>query len=187
LVRFEQTVNDSLRFQDKDGGSTTAIPSNVVSFVNSKEKGLGEELPGGNLLLVKRREDGFGVEEVARLKVSHQNPDEIVYWTIGSIPGIQGFRKQVSFHLDKNKCIITETIEITIENNNGKEEEALDVVVEDFLYRWKRWDISSSPPHKKDKEHDRKAYWKLQLEPNSKQKIQYTVTYSGFPQGALVV
>jgi hypothetical protein len=97
-------------------------------------------------------------------------------------------RKQVSFHADKNKGIITEVIEITVEYEESQQDPT-EVVVEDKLFRWKKAEvirqgclfqqlIDSSPNHRQEKDDPSTIFWKLEVQPGSKQKIHYTVVYS---------
>jgi len=92
---------------------------------------------------------------------------------------VSASRKQTGYNFDKPKNFIIETFEINV--TNGRDE-FVDVVVEDTMYRWQHWEITSSNlPYQKHEHHTRRIYWKVpQMAPFTTQKITYTVFYNQF-------
>jgi len=82
-------------------------------------------------------------------------------------------RKRTEVHNDTKRHTFRERFEISL-----KSPSQMDVVLEQSLFRWSEWALTSSHEvHLHEAEID-KVWWKLSLEPDREVKVSYTVVYT---------
>jgi len=177
---YERNVVEA---SEKFNATNVATAGQVISFRNIKENGLGIALPSGNITLLKREPDGFGLEHLWNGTINYNklNIGERILLKLGHVEDVTSSRKQIAFSLEKGKQgnpSITESFEILITNHSANWNE---VTVEETLYRWSKFKITaSSPAHQIYAEDDVIAWSDVKLKPKSVTKVTYTVLYSGF-------
>ncbi|PRP74074.1 hypothetical protein PROFUN_08698 [Planoprotostelium fungivorum] len=151
--------------------------SKVFTFVNDKQSGLGEVLPAGDLTVLRRSPDNFGVQEVTVTLLPHTLPDRTVSVSLESLPLVTSQRKQTAFDSTKKKGVISETFEVLVSNKSNK---SVTVTVLEAAYRWKSYDLFNSSEWSKSKTDPDKFVHTASLKPDSSRKLTYTVQYKDF-------
>ena len=112
---------------------------------------------------------GFGEDAI-----DHTPRDEKVRVKLGSAFDVVGERKQVDFRSDGSARWLEEEIEVEVRNHK---DEAVEVQVREFLFRWSNWNIlSSSQPF--EKEDARTVLFPVKVPKNSNRTVRYRVRYS---------
>jgi len=167
------------QLDDHFGKSGTNFVVPVVSFRNTEANNLGVIMPSGNLEIVKRAPDDFGIEYVSNVTLSHTEPGAELFLALRNrVKDIDASRKVLDFHVDQKRKLLRETFEIKIINRSKKEEE---ITVMESLYRWKNYTIEfPRPAPEKNIAEENALQWTVKAAPGSENIINYTVVYSNF-------
>jgi hypothetical protein len=172
-------MSDGEVIQDSSFGTQTKKDVDVyIKFVNSKDAGLGIPLPAGRIRVSKLDADGGpgggSLEFIGEDVIKHTPKDETVLIRMGKSFDVVGERRQVDFDVDTGRKTLTETIEVKVRN---RKETAIDVVVQERLYRGLGWTItrSSQEPMKID---SRRVHFPVSLKPGEEKIVTYTVRYT---------
>ncbi len=146
-----------------------------LEFATGGESGLGADLPAGRVRVYKADVDGANLL-IGENVVSHSPEGEDVLLDIGAAFDLTGERTQTDFSF-VSQLVARESFEIRIRNR--KDDEAVEIVVPERLYRWRDWQIieSSSPFVKVD---NASIEFSITVEPGAESTLTYTVEYS-FP------
>lgn len=112
-----------------------------VEFANREQDGLGVPLPAGRIRVSQVDESDGSLEFIGEDVIDHTPRNEDVRIRLGSAFDVTGERVQRDFRLDTRAHWIEEDIEITVAN---RKEQAVEVIVQEPLYRWSNWEILSS-------------------------------------------
>jgi len=93
---------------------------------------------------------------------------------LGSAFDVVGSRRQVDFATDSRARWIEEEIEVEIRNHK---EEAVEVQVREFLYRWSNWQIVSKSQDF-EKEDARTILFPVKVAADGTAKVRYRVRYT---------
>lgn len=165
--------------QDSSFGTQTKKDVDVyIKFANTKAAGLGIPLPAGRIRVNKLDADGGpgggSLEFIGEDIIRHTPKDETVLIRMGKSFDVVGERRQVDFDVDTARKTVTETIEVKVRN---RKETAIDVVVQERMYRGLGWTItrSSQEPVKLD---SRRVHFPVSLKPGEEKIVTYTVRYT---------
>lgn len=156
-----------------DGGEGTPSVMTTVRFTNP----LKEAIPSGLCRVNRRERSGLGVQKVADVAITRVEGGEQVYVELEKTQGISATRVQTGYNFDHEKHFIIETFEITVANGR---QETVNVHIEDSLFRWSNFEITSSRPAHSRTQHPRKICWDVKLNHGEDQTIKYTAFYSSF-------
>jgi hypothetical protein len=142
-------------------------------FNNSEANHLGMPLPKGRVRFYRRNDDGQ-VEFTGENVIDHTPRDEKVRVYTGNAFDLTGERRRTDYRLDTNRQRLDESFEIKLRNHK---KEAVDVLVEEHLYRWITWDIleKSDPYHKTD---SKTIEFPVTVPPDGEKTITYTAHYT---------
>ncbi len=175
----ETWMSDGEVIQDGSYGTQTKKDVDVyIKFVNSKDTGLGIPLPAGRIRVSKLDADdgpgGGSLEFIGEDTIRHTPKDETVLIRMGKSFDVVGERRQVDFDVDSGRKTVTETIEVKVRN---RKETAVDVVVQERMFRGLGWTItrSSQEPMKID---SRRVHFPVSLQPGEEKIVTYTVRYT---------
>jgi hypothetical protein len=143
-------------------------------FRNEEEHGLGVPLPAGRIRVSQLDEADDSLEFIGEDVIDHTPRDEDVRVRLGSAFDVVGERKQVEFRVDSARRTMEETIEIELRNHK---DEAVDVLVEERLFRWTNWELlESSHDYRREDAHT--VHFPLRVPADGEQKLRYSVRYS---------
>ena len=157
-------------------GTTSAEVRAYLEFNTGGENGLGADLPAGRVRVYQADADGSNLL-VGENTISHTPQDEEIMIALGSAFDLTGERTQTDFSF-VSQLVARESFEIRIRNR--KDDEAVEVIVPERLYRWRDWQIieSSAPFLKVD---NASIEFAITVEPGAEESLTYTVQYS-FPE-----
>ena len=161
-----------------DRGAATSANRKVdvfLRFRNDKANGLGIPLPAGRIRVAKLDPADRNLEFVGEDLIGHTARDEMVQVKLGSAFDVVGERRQVDFRLDTSARWMEEDIEVRVRNR--KPDEAVTVVVREFLYRWSQWSITRRT-HEFTKDDARTVGFPVALAPGAEGVVRYTVRYT---------
>lgn len=154
------------------GAQSNAKVAVYLQFDNKDADGLGIPLPSGRIR-VSQTDDADGSQEfIGEDIIDHTPKNEEVMIKIGNAFDVVGERRQVSFERGKDWMI--ETIEVTLRN---RKEERVDVIVQEFLYRWTNANVQRIS-HQQEMLDARTMHIPVTLDPDEEEKVTYTVRYS---------
>lgn len=156
-----------------DGKDATPSCSTCVRFTNP----LKEAIPSGLARVNRREKSGLGVQKVADVALTRVEGGELVTLSLEKTQGVSATRVQTGYNFDAEKHFMIETFEITVINGR---QETINVTVEDSMFRWSNFEITSSRPAHSRTTHPRKISWDLRLNHGEDQTIKYTAFYSSF-------
>jgi hypothetical protein len=174
LITFDTpkfTIKPMIGKEDGVGAEPRAFT--VVRFSNP----LKESLPGGVARINRRDRSGLGVVRVADVVQERVEGGEIVTLELEKTVGVRATRVQTGYNFDAEKHFIIETFEITVVNTR---QETVNVTIEDSLFRWNNFEITSSRPAHSKTAHPRRISWEVRLNHGEDQVIRYTAFYSSF-------
>jgi len=168
---------NQLQLEEHFGRSSTAQVIPVVSFRNTDANGLGMLMPSGNLQILKRAPDDFGLELLGNSTVPHTEPGVELFLPIRNrVKDVDATRKVSDFHHDQKRKTIRESFEIKITNKTKREEE---ITVLESLYRGKNYAIEFARPQPdKNIVEENLLQWTVKVAPGSETSIVYTASYS---------
>ncbi len=143
-----------------------------LKFDNSEDDGLGVPLPSGRMRVNQLDEADGAFEFIGEHVIDHTPREETIMIKLGNAFDVVGERRQVKF--ERGKDWITETIEVKMRN---RKDEAVDVVVQERLYRWSNADIQKIT-HDYQMLDARTMHVPMTLEPDEEGVVTYTVHYS---------
>ena len=145
-----------------------------VSFENKKENKLGVPIPKGRIRAYKEDSADGTLEFIGEDLVDHTPRNEDIRIKLGNSFDIVGERTQTEFTIDKARKTMSETIRIEIRNQKDTPQR---VLVREHLYRWKTPKVTTNSPGYK-KINSNRIEWTLNVPPEGKKTITYTVTYT---------
>ena len=156
-------------------GSESGDVLTFLQFNTGDESGLGADLPAGRIRVYKNDVDGAGLL-IGENRIDHTPEGEDVEILLGKAFDLVGERKQSNFESVSN-TVAQESFEIRLRNR--KDDEAVEIVVPERLYRWSDWQIleSSAPFEKLDAS---TIEFRIAVAPGAEEVLTYTVQYT-FP------
>ena len=143
-----------------------------LEFMNSKAEGLGMPLPKGKIRVYKVDVDK-SMEFVGEDQINHTPKDEKVRVYVGDAFDIVGERTRTNFQKISDN-VMEETYQIKLRNHK---EEKVEVTVVEHLYPYTNWEILESN-FKYEKKDASTIEFKISLEKNQEQIVNYKVRYS---------
>lgn len=134
--------------------------------------GAGAALPPGRLRVLRRSGGATTLARDERLRVDRGTGTLRI--KVGDAPDITGERTAVSCEGDPTGRTLREEIKITVENH-GKA--AADVVIRDYLFRWKNWRIEAEDI-KGTRVDGQAQEYRLRVVAGGSRSVSYTVVYS---------
>jgi hypothetical protein len=146
----------------------------LLEFRNDRAGGLGGPLPAGRVRVSRLDAADGSLEFIGEDVIGHTPRDETVKLKLGSAFDVVAARKQMDFTVNTAARWAEE--EFTIELRNHKET-AVEVQVQEQLYRWTNWTIvSSSLPSRKDDA--RSVSFAVRVPKDGATTLRYRVRYS---------
>ena len=143
-----------------------------LRFDNAEEHGLGIPLPAGRIRVSQMDEADGSLEFIGEDLIDHTPREEEVLIKLGNAFDIVGERTQTDYQ--NGRYWMSETIELKIRNR--KKDEAVEVLVQERLYRWAEWDVTETSDEF-EKADSRTIRWNVTLAPDEEKTIRYTVRY----------
>jgi hypothetical protein len=131
-------------------------------------------LPAGRVRVSKLDAEDGGLEFIGEDVIKHTPREEKVLIRLGQAFDVVGERKQVDYRYDSGRKRIDETIEIEVRN---RKKEAVQVVVQERMYRWTNWEFVGTPPAH-EKLDARTIHFPVTIEANGTATVKYTVRYT---------
>ncbi|MCP5479702.1 MAG: DUF4139 domain-containing protein [Rhodanobacteraceae bacterium] len=144
-----------------------------LRFENKKDNQLGLALPAGRMR-VNQRSDNGSLEFIGEDVIKHTPRNETLNIKLGKSFDVVGDRKQTDFKADTNARWMEESFEISVRN---RKEEAVSVVIRDYLYRWSTWEITSESS-KHVKRDAQTVDFPVEIPADGEVKLRYTVRYT---------
>ena len=143
-----------------------------LEFDNEKSEGLGVALPAGRVRVNQLSADG-ALEFIGEDVIGHTPRNETVRVRLGTSFDVVGERRQTAFELDSKARWAEESFEVEVRN---RKEEAVKVLVREYLYRWSDWRIRDE-----NIAHVRRdaqtVDFPVQIPADGKATVRYTVRY----------
>ncbi len=170
---------------DIDGPQYQAKQINeVAEFLevkNTDKNGMGTALPGGEVRVYKRGDDG-ALTLMSEESIGHTPKDGDIQIRVGNSQDITGERRQADFQVDEQHKLMHEKFEYKLHN---KRKDAIEVVVSDLPYRWKNWKIEDATVAATNADNlhsdDGRTKFRVKVPANGDATLTYTVTYFGWP------
>ena len=160
---------------DKGYGSYGQADVNVyLRFENDEDQGLGVALPAGRIRVSQLDEADDSLEFIGEDVIDHTPRNEEVLIRMGNAFDVVGERTQTDFRVDSRSRNLWETFEIKLRNHK---EEAVDVIVQENLYRAANWTIEDAS-HDFDKETSNRIRFDVNIDPEEEAVLRYTVHYT---------
>lgn len=144
-----------------------------LRFDNKKDNQLGIALPAGRMR-VNQRSEGGSLEFIGEDVIRHTPRNETLNIKLGKAFDVVGERKQTSFKADTTAKWAEESFEISVRN---RKEEAVSVLIREYLYRWSGWQITSESS-KHVKRDAQTVDFPVDIPANGEVKLRYSVRYS---------
>lgn len=162
-------------FMDAGPGTPTKKDVEVyLKFTNDAASGMGMPLPAGRVRMSKVDPADGSVEFIGEDVIRHTPRDEEVLVKVGKAFDVVGERVVTDFRVDNDADTMTETIEVRVRNRKDK---AVNVLVQERLYRWSGWEITAKNTEY-TKIDSRRVHFPLTLNPGEEGLVRYTVVYS---------
>ena len=160
-----------------DRGEATDLNVNaVLEFNTGDESGLGAALPAGRVRIYQADIDGSSLL-IGESEIEHSPKGEDLKIELGNAFDLRGERIQYDFSLVSRR-VARESFVIRLRNQ--KEDEAVEIIVPERLYRWNNWQIiDNSAPFVKANAST--IEFTITVEPGAEAVLRYTVEYS-FPE-----
>ncbi len=156
------------------GRGVAAKVQSLLSFRNDKASGLGLPLPAGRIRVSRLDPADGSLEFIGEDVVDHTPRDETVTVKLGSAFDIVAERRQVAFTVDSNAHWMEEEIEVELRNHKS---EAVQVQVQEGLFRWAGWSIVSASGDWQ-KLDARRVVFPVKLAADGHGLVHYRVRYS---------
>ena len=155
------------------GQGNTRVDTYLV-FRNERAAGLGVPMPAGRMRVSRLDAADGSLEFIGEDVIGHTPRDERVRVRLGAAFDVVGERRQVDFASDTRARWVEEEIEVQIRNHK---EEAVEVQVREFLYRWNNWRmVSNSQPF--EREDAGTIVFPVKVAANGSATVRYRVRYS---------
>jgi len=174
LVSFDTPRYQIKPSVDAGTGADAAVEVNTVIRFNNPLK---DAIPSGKAKINRRELWGHGARQVSATVIERVEGGETVTINLETAAGISATRKQTGYNFDAEKHFMIETFEITLVNGR---QELCEINVEDSMYRWQTYEITSSWPKFSPTAHPRRIGWNIKLNSGEDITIKYTVFYSEF-------
>ncbi len=145
-----------------------------LEFRNDRASGLGLPLPAGRIRVSRLDPADGSLEFIGEDAIGHTPRDERVRIKLGSAFDVVGERKQVDFRSNAAERWMEEEIEVTLRNHK---EEAVEVQVREFLFRWSSAEVLSSS-QAYQREDARTIVFRAQVPRDGTRTVRYRVRYS---------
>ncbi len=155
------------------GATHTGTVGAFLEFVNKAENQMGMPLPAGRMRVNQASADG-SLEFIGEDVIGHTPRNESLNIKLGNAFDIVGERTQIDFQVDTANKRLDETFEISVRN---RKQEAAEVVVRDYMYRWTGWEVIQTT-HKGDKRDAQTMDFKVLIPADGEAKVRYTVRYT---------
>jgi hypothetical protein len=162
-------------YMERDPGfaANTKVES-YVAFRNDAASGLGVPLPAGRVRVSKLDAADGSLEFIGEDTIGHTPKDENLRLKLGNAFDVVGERRQVDFTVNSGARVMEEEIEIRIRNHKNQ---AVEVVVQEPLYRWTNWRVlSKSQDYVKDSA--RLVHFNVTVPRDGESVVRYRVRYS---------
>jgi hypothetical protein len=165
---------------DLSSGYTTTPAADCYGYAPTGSKSelaleldaAGASLPPGRLRVLRRSGGDTVLAREDQLRVAPGSANLRI--KLADAPDVVGERVPVACDGDPTGRSLREEIKVTVENH-GKA--AVDVVIREYLFRWKNWRLESEDL--KGVRADRQAQeWRLRLAPGASRSVKYAVVYS---------
>ncbi|MEJ2604364.1 MAG: DUF4139 domain-containing protein [Gammaproteobacteria bacterium] len=145
-----------------------------IEFENRAADGLGMPLPAGRIRVSQLDEADGSLEFIGEDTIDHTPKNEDVRIRLGSAFDVLGERRQTDYEVDSRGHWLEEEFEIVVTN---RKEEAVDVLVQENLHRWRNWEILSSSAEwqKMDAGSIR---FPVTVAPDGQETVRYRVRYT---------
>ena len=130
-------------------------------------------MPSGRVRVNQLDPADGSLEFVGEDTIDHTARNEKVLITLGSAFDVVGERKQLDFRVDTARRTMEEEFEITLRNHN---EEPVEVLIKETLYRWANWEIVSSS-HDHDRQDSSTIHIPVRIDADSEVVVRYRVKY----------
>lgn len=168
LDRFERNPRNDWNY----GTVSHGIVDSYLEINNTKENGLGLDLPRGALSVYVQRRDG-SVDIAGQGRLASMSSGGVVRVQLGPASGLRGARERTGYTEISPLREYEETFEIRLENTS---DEDVEIRVVEHLYRWNRYEIV-----KADTEYvktgERTIEFKPVVKSGGQRSIHYTVRY----------
>src|SRR5262245_54602333 len=145
-----------------------------LEFRNDKAVGLGVPLPAGRVRVSKVDQADASLEFIGEDVIDHTPKDEQVRVKLGSAFDVVGERRQVDFAVNTSAKWVEEEVEIKLRNHN---EQPVEVIVKENLYRWVNWTILSKT-HEFTKDDARTIHFPVKVAKDGETTVRYRVRYT---------
>lgn len=159
-------------------GTASAEVRTVLAFNTGDENGLGADLPAGRVRVYQADVDGASLL-IGENSISHTAQGETLTIPLGAAFDLTGERTQTDFSVVSRR-VTRESFQIRLRNQ--KDDDAVEIIVPERLYRWRDWQIieSSVPFVKVD---NASVEFAVSVAPGAETTLTYTVQYN-FPEEA---
>lgn len=162
-------------YTDQSPGVQTRKDVDVyLRFRNAKAQGMGMPLPAGRIRVSKLDPADQSLEFIGEDTIRHTPKDEEVLVKLGKAFDVVGEHRQTEFNFNAARSTITETYEVKVRNHKS---EAVNVIVQEHMFRWMNWEITKSS-EKYEKKDTQLVHFPVTLKPDEERVITYTVKYS---------
>ena len=177
MIAFEAMPDPSAGFQnyantDCNQFNATGMATGHAEVAIELEVPGADPLPDGSVRMFRRRPDRLELVSEERLKSS----PGVARIRLTGTSEISGERRAVTCNLDEHAHVVTEKIEVKVENRGKAPAE---VVVREFAWRWPVWKLESEDarsvragPHTLE--------YRLAVPPNGKRTVTYSLAYSAW-------
>ncbi|MBL9175263.1 MAG: DUF4139 domain-containing protein [Verrucomicrobiales bacterium] len=167
--------NPEMIRNDRDYGTQSNPKVWVMrEFLNSEENGLGQPLPKGRTRFYRRDDADGRLEFIGENTLDHTPKNERVRLYSGDAFDVVGERRRTDHRLSNSNDQLEEAFEIRLRN---RKTEAVEVRVEERLYRWVNWQVvdKSADFSKLDAQN---IEFRVTVPPDGETVLTYRVRYS---------
>lgn len=160
-----------------DQGYAASSKGEVAAFLefkNDKDNSLGMALPAGRVRVNQANAADGSLEFIGEDVIGHTPRNETLTLKLGKSFDVVGDRRQTDFRIDTAGKWLEESFEISVRN---RKEEAVEVRVREYAYRWSQWSLKSHS-HPFSKRDAQTIDFPLQLAADTEVKLRYTIRYS---------
>lgn len=141
---------------------------------NDSDAGLGIPLPEGRVRVSQVDPADGRVEFLGEDSIQHTPKNEELLIKVGNAFDVVGERKRTDFRIDTNNHHLWESFSIELRNHK---DEAAQVIVLESLFRAANWELTERSDEY-EKLNSNRIRFKVQLAPQEKKTISYTVHYT---------
>lgn len=159
---------------DPHSDTVNAHATVAVVFRNDKESNLGMPLPAGKVRVFQMDQADSALEFIGEDVLDHTPRNESVRVNLGEAFDVVATRKVTDFAVDTGRKTMSETISVEVRN---QKEAAQSVLVREHLWRGLTAKVSQESALSQRLDAST-VQWSLELPPEGKQTILYTVVYT---------